>query len=484
MRAALSNQRLAVPVVYVAALFMAIMDSTIVNVALPTLGRQFHVKATAVDSVVIGFLVSLAVFIPTSGWLADRLGARRVLLGSIVVFTAASALCGQATSVEELAAFRVLQGIGGGLMTPVGMTMLWRVFPPAERVRASAILVIPTALAPALGPVLGGLFVTDLSWRWVFYVNVPIGVAALAFGSAFLAEQPATRSGDFDWSGFVLAGGGLGLLMYGLSEGPVQGWHKPAVILTSALGACLLVALVKAELAQRRPLVELRLFGNRLFRSANLAMFFASAAFLGMLYLVSLFFQDGLGLSALASGLNTFPEALGVMGGAQVVTRFLYPRLGPRRIMTAGLLGVAAGMVLMALVGHGTDLWWARLLMFEMGLSMSGLFIPSQTAAFASISPEQTGVASSLFNALRQLGGAVGVAVLTTVLTAAASAQASLARGLPSLGAYHVAFVAAAGLALAGAVASATVVDSDAANTIVRRREGVARRAAAEPAAA
>src|SRR5579872_6973846 len=168
------SQKLAVGVVYVGALFMTIMDTTIVNVALPTLGRDFHVRSTGVDAVVIGFLVSMAVFIPASGWLGDRIGPRRVLLGAIVIFTGASALCGIAQSLGELSAFRVLQGVGGGLMTPVGMAMLWRAFPPAERVRASAILVVPTAMAPALGPVIGGFFVTDLSWRWVFYVNVPI----------------------------------------------------------------------------------------------------------------------------------------------------------------------------------------------------------------------------------------------------------------------------------------------------------------------
>ena len=324
------NQKIAVAVVYVAAMFMAIMDTTIVNVALPTLGRTFHVPSTAVDTVVIGFLVSLAVFIPASGWLGDRLGPRApCLLGSIVVFTVASALCGLATSLAELTAFRVLQGVGGGLMTPVGMTMLWRAFPPAERIRASAILVVPTAFAPALGPVLGGLFVTDLSWRWVFFVNLPIGLAALAFGTVFLREQPSHPAGRFDLPGFALAGVGLGLLMYGLSEGPVKGWHSPDVVATSISGALLLVGLVVVELRRSDPIIAFRLLRNRLFRSANIVMFCGAAAFLGMLYLAAIFFQDGLGLSALGAGLApTFPEALGVMAGApQLVTRSSTPVL-------------------------------------------------------------------------------------------------------------------------------------------------------------
>src|SRR6201999_3219823 len=185
-------------------MFMSIMDATIVNVALPTIGRDFKVASTAVDSIAIAFLVSLAVFIPASGWLGDRFGGKRVLLTAIVVFTAASALCGLASSLGELVAFRVLQGAGGGMLAPVGMAMLFRVFPPEERIRASAILVVPTAFAPALGPVLGGLLVKYLSWRWVFFVNLPIGTAALIFGFIFLPSRREATAGRFDVPGFLL----------------------------------------------------------------------------------------------------------------------------------------------------------------------------------------------------------------------------------------------------------------------------------------
>lgn len=463
------DQKVAIAVVYVAAMFMAIMDTTIVNVALPTLGRDFHVRSTAVDSVVIGFLVSLAVFIPTSSWLGDRFGPRRVLLASIVIFAGASALCGLATNLGELTVFRVLQGVGGGLMTPVGMTMLWRAFPPAERIRASAVLVVPTALAPALGPVLGGLFVTDLSWRWVFYVNVPIGVVAFTFGLLFLREQERQDAGSFDLAGFVLSGAGLGILMYGLSEGPVKGWHTPDVIVTCVAGAALLFALVAIELRLRQPLIALRLFGDRLFRSTNAVMFLGAAAFLGVLYLVALFYQYGLGLTALQSGLSTFPEAVGVMAGAQVVTRLLYPNLGPRRIMIGGLLGIALGIAAMALVTDHTNLWVPRLLLFEMGLSMSGVFMPTQAATFATISDADMGRASTLFNVQRQVGGAVGVAVLTTVLSAVEVTAATVGHPSAHLTGYHVAFLAAAGFALIAVAPAALVKDEDAANTIVGR---------------
>lgn len=481
------NQKLAVSVVYVAVLFMAIMDSTIVNVALPTLGHQFHRPTDAVDGVVIGYLVSLAAFIPTSGWLGDRFGGRRVLLASIVLFVGSSILCGLSTSLPELVLFRVLEGIGGGLMTPVGMAMLWRVFPPAERVRASAILVVPTALSPAIGPVLGGLFVTDVSWRWVFFVNVPIGLAALAFGLIFLADQRLDEPVAFDIPGFLLAGVGLALLMYGISQGPISGWGHAEIIASCVIGAALLAGFVLVELRRHAPLLDLRLLHDRLFAVSNGVMFVASVAFIGTIYMVSLFYQDGLRLNALQAGLSIFPEAVGVITGVQFTAKRFYPVLGPRRIMCAGLLVTAAGMVLLTQVGPGTSLWWARAIMFMTGLGMSGVFIPTQTAAFATIKQNEMGGASTFFNTERQLGGAVGVAVLTTVLAAVGPFTATAGHLTPNLSSYRDAFLLAAAVAVFGALLSLRIHDEDAASTITRwrgRRSKQTARADATPAGA
>ena len=463
--AARISQKAAIGVVFVAAMFMSIMDTTIVNVALPTIGRDFKVSATAVDSISIAFLVSLAVFIPASGWLGDRFGGKRVMLTAIVVFTAASALCGLASSLGELVAFRILQGAGGGMLAPVGLAMLFRAFPPAERIRASTILTVPTTLAPALGPVVGGLLVTDLSWRWVFYVNVPIGVAAFTFGVIFLADSAQAQPGRFDLAGFLLSGLGLGLAMYGVSEGPNLGWRQPLVIATIAAGVLLLAAMVVVELRSAAPMVDLRLLGNRLFRSSNGVIVLASIAFLGTLYAISLYYQNGRGLSALGSGLSTFPEAFGVMGGAQLASRVLYPRLGPRRHITVGLAGTAASIGLLALLGPQTSLWWARLLMLTLGLSMGQVFVPVQAAAFATITPEATGRAATMFNAVRQLGGAVGVAVLTTVIVLVGPVHLVAGHPVANLTAYRVAFLAAAAICLCAVACSLSIRDADAAST-------------------
>jgi len=465
------SQKVAVGAVFVAAMFMTILDATIVNVALPTIGRDFGVSATAVDGISIAFLVSLAVTIPASGWLGDRYGGKRVMLAAIALFTAASALCGMASSLGELVAFRILQGAGGGMLAPVGMAMLYRVFPPAERIKAAAILTVPTTFAPALGPVLGGLFVTELSWRWVFYVNLPIGAAAFAFGAIFLRQPAQAEPGRFDLAGFLLSGFGLGLLMYGVSEGPDLGWHDPLVLAAIAAGAVLLTAMVAVELRSAAPIVDLRLLRNRLFRSGNGVMVLASIAFLGTLYAISLYYQDGRGLSALGSGLSTFPEALGVMAGAQLASRVLYPWLGPRRHITIGLAGMTASIGLLALLGPQTSLWWARLLMVTLGLSVAQVFVPVQAAAFATISPAATGKASTMFNAMRQLGGAIGVAVLTSVIVLTGPVRVVAGHEVANLTAYRIAFLAAAAISLCGMAFSLSIRDADAAGTIPGRRD-------------
>jgi MFS family permease len=241
-------------------------------------------------------------------------------------------------------------------------------------------------------------------------------------------------------------------------------------------GALLLAALIRVELRRIHPLIDFRLFSDRLFRSTNAVMALGAAAFLGALFLVTLFFQDGLGLSALQSGLNTFPEAIGVMVGAQVITRLLYPVFGPRRVMVGGIMLLSAALAALALVGFETNLWWVRVDMFVAGYGMSHVFVPSQAAGFATIAPADTGRASTMFNAIRQVGSAVGVALLATVIAAVGPVRVVDGHVSPNLTAYHVAFLVAAGVALLAGIGALTVSDADAADTMVRR-QGPLRRA-------
>jgi EmrB/QacA subfamily drug resistance transporter len=317
--------------------------------------------------------------------------------------------------------------------------------------------------------VVGGLLVTDVSWRWVFYVNVPIGVGALIFGTLFLHEHREPDAGRFDLVGFLLAGTGLPALMYALSEGPSRGWTSSSIVGLGVVGAIILAIFVRFELQHDRPLIDLRQFGNTLFRTTTIVLFIGMAAFLGTLYLVALFFQNGLGLSALGSGLSTFPEAIGVMIGAQFATR-LYAEFGPRRLMTTGLICVAAVIGSLSLVGFSTNLWVVRALMFALGLSISHVFVPSQAAAFATISPATMGRASTLFNTARQVGSAAGVAVLTTVISAVGVFHFVHGHRAPNLAAFHWAFATAAIIALAAAAVAWTIDDRDAAPTMKPKR--------------
>jgi hypothetical protein len=318
--------------------------------------------------------------------------------------------------------------------------------------------------------------------RWVFYVNLPIGIAAVIFGFVFLEDRHENVAGRFDLAGFLLSASGLGLLMYGISEGPFKDWSDPLIIATIAIGTTLLIAMVVVEMVVSEPLIDLRLFGDRLFRSSTAVLNLGSIAFLGVLFLVALFFQNGLGLSALQSGLLTFPEALGVMLGAQVVTRVLYPELGPRRVMIMGLLILATTLALLSLIEANTNLWWVRALLFVTGYGMGHVFTSCQAAGFATISPANTARASTIFNALRQLGGAVGVALLSTIVATIGPVKIVDRHVVPNLTAYHYAFLAAAAVAVVGAFVALTVHDADAAQTMVRRRRR-ARARAMEPEA-
>jgi EmrB/QacA subfamily drug resistance transporter len=463
-----------VAIVFVTGLFMEILDTTIVNVALPTLAREFGVGTTDVEWVVVAYLLSLAVWIPASGWIGDRFGTKRTFLFAIAVFTVASALCGQANGLWELVLFRVLQGVGGGMMTPVGTAMLFRAFAPERRAKASTVLIIPTVMAPALGPVLGGLLVTQFSWRWVFYVNVPLGIAAFVFGLVALREHREPSAGPFDVAGFVLSAVGLAALLYALSEGPIEGWRSPEILIAGIGGLLAFALLTRIELRKPAPMLALRLLRDRMFRNANLASALSYSSFAAILFLMPLFLQELRGLSALESGLTTFPQAIGVLVSSQIAGR-LYPFVGPRRLMVFGLVGAACTAFTFTQVDLGTDLWVIRGLMFTRGVFMAFAFIPLQAATYSTITSADTGRATAIFSTQRQVAAAFGVATAATVLTTAMTRQ--LAGVVPGSAAaidaqvssYHVVFLAASLLAFGAAAVALLIRDEDAAATMRTR---------------
>ncbi len=457
-----------VAVVMVCALFLDIMDTTIVNVALPTLGRQFGEQST--EWVIIGYTLSLAVFIPAAGWISDRIGTKRVFLFAFSMFITCSALCGAAQSIDQLITFRILQGVGGGMLTPVGLAMLFRTFPPAERARVSTLMMVPTLAAPALGPVVGGFLITNLSWRWVFYINVPIGLLALFVGFTHLREHREPTAGSFDLAGFVLSGVGLASSVYALSEGPIAGWTSSKVLTTAVIGLTSLVALVVVETRKREPMLMLRLLRDRMFRNANIVSAFSIASFLGLLYVLPQYLQTLRGLSAQASGLTTFPQAIGICCSSLIAGRW-YKRIGPRRLIASGLFLASLTIFAFHWLTLTTSLWWIRGLVLLRGFSMGFAFVPMQAASYATIAPADNGRAASIFSTQRQVAVSISVAILATVLAGylrfgAGGVVSDPARALEG---FHVTFSIAASLALVGSVVALLIRDSDAAGTMAGR---------------
>lgn len=466
------NQKFVVAVIYVCGMMMNSLDSTMVTVAFATLGREFQRTPDEMQGILIGYLVSMAMFIPASGWLGDRFGTKRIFLLALLTFTTGSLLSGLATSYGMLVVTRVLQGAGGGLLIPVGMAMLYRTYPPEERVRISRILMFALIIGPALGPLVGGFLVEQFSWHAIFFVNVPVGLAALLFGWSFLDEHREAVPGGFDLGGFVLGGFGLASLMFALNQGTRRGWTDSMVLGALGLAVLLLAAFFVVELRTPEPMVLLRLFRNKLFGATATVSFFSSGAFLGILFVTPVFLQQGRGVSPLESGLTTFPEAIGVVVSTQLVAR-LYPIFGPRRLMVGGMTGLGVVAMLMSRLTLEGGPWPVRVLMFSLGVCMAYIFLPNQAASMATISRSDTGRASTLFSVQRQLGSAVGIAVLGSVMSMVGTTVTGTVDGPPNVDAYHAAYLTAAAIAFGGALLALRVPDAEAAHTMVRRPKRV-----------
>ncbi|MHA6764833.1 DHA2 family efflux MFS transporter permease subunit [Streptacidiphilus sp. PAMC 29251] len=454
------SQRFVVPTMFVLTLFLVVMDASITTVALPSIAAQFHVSAAAIDGVVVVYPVCVGMVIPASGWLGDRFGTKRVLLIAMVAFTAASALCGTAGSLGELVAYRGLQGLSGGMLAPVANAMLFRTFTTQERVRVSRFMTVPQQMAPAVAPLLGGFLVDGFSWRWVFYVNLPVGLATVAFGLLCLKEQRQPAPGRFDLPGLLLAAAGMGSLMYGLSEGAQRGWTSAPILAALLAGALLLAATVALELRIAEPMLRLRLFGTRMFRDAGVVNLFGLIPFQGAMFMAPLFLQEGRGFSAVESGSSTFTEAIGVLAMVQVVSR-VYGRLGPRRLIAGGLLCVGLVLAAMTSCGLHTDIWTFRGYMFLLGVGMGAVFMPAMVATFATVEQADVGRASTLNMVLRQMSGGMAPALVSGVL-AASTLRQSGSVGTPPVGAYRTAYLVLAVIALLCAL-----------YTALRMRDGV-----------
>jgi EmrB/QacA subfamily drug resistance transporter len=416
-------------VVYSAVLFISVLDVTVVNVALPSIAREFGIAFAQTGAVSTAYLTALAIAIPASGRLGDRFGGKWVLLAAIALFTGASGLCGIAPSFPLLVAARALQGVGGGVLIPVGLAMQYRVFPPAERMRVSAATAVVSGLAPVLGPVVGGLLTTAASWQWALLVNVPIGAFAFTFGAVFVVRQASIRGPRFDFAGLVLVSIGFAGVLTALSAVPGQGWRSAVVVIAATVGVVALGAFVFGRARRPSRVLDLGLFRDRLFRSTTAVTGVGIAGFYGVLTVLAEHLQAGFGLTPFAAGLAMLPEALAVLGGAQLVSRVVQPALGSRTVMTAGLVVCTVAVAAMALPAGGSRLWPQLALLAVLGFGWSWVFVPASVAAFARIPSERTGGASTIYSMARQLGGAAGIATLASAMAAGANESAATRNG-------------------------------------------------------
>jgi len=414
---------------------MVVLDGTAVNVALPRLVRDFHSTLSTLQWTVTGYALAQAAVIPLAGWLSDRFGAKRLFLLSVILFTAGSVLCATAQDSGMLIAFRVLQGLGGGCVLPVAMAYIYRLSPPEKVGAVMGMMGIPILLAPAIGPVLGGWLVQFHSWRWIFLLNLPIGVAGVLVGLRTLPVVGRQAVAILDLPGTILGPLAFAALSYGVNAGATS-WTAANTLIGLAVGAVALVLFIAAELRSRAPLLELRVFRSLDFSLAILAQWVGQLALFGSLFLVPLFLQQARGYGAFDTGLILLPQAIAAalfmpIGGV------LFDRIGARPLVAVGLAIVAGATFLLSRVGVTTQ---GRDLILPLAMSGAGMglmLMPLNTHLLNAAPRALVGRVTSLTNALQQVVNSLSIAGLATILTARttthiAAARATLAAHAPT----------------------------------------------------
>jgi EmrB/QacA subfamily drug resistance transporter len=411
-------------------LIMAVLDTTIVNVALDTLSRDLHAPLSTIQWVSTGYLLSLAAVIPLSGWITERFGSKRTWIASIALFAVGSGLCAMATSAGELIVFRVLQGFGGGMLLPVGFTLVAQSAGPRRVGRALALVGVPILLGPIFGPIVGGLIVDDAPWQWIFVVNVPIAVVAIVVAArALQPDAGRTDAGALDWVGALLLCPGLAGIVFGLSETESHGGIGHPIAFGPIVAGFALVGLfVWHSLRAARPLIEVRLFRSPGFRAAAITTFLLGAALFGSLLVLPLYYQVDRGQTALNAGLLLAPQGIGAALMLPISGR-LTDRLGGGPVVLAGVSAIAVATLPLAFVSDHTPYALLGGVLFVRGLGLGASVQPTTAAAYAALDSLQVPRATAALNTLRQIGASIGTAFLAVVL------QHESAAALPAAGA-------------------------------------------------
>ena len=402
---------------------MSILDITVVNVAMATFQTAFGKTQAQVAWVATGYTLALATVIPLTGWAAERYGTKRLYMLAIALFAIGSALCATAPDLQVLITFRVLQGLGGGMLMPLGMTILTRAAGPERVGRVMAVLGIPMLLGPICGPILGGWLIDIASWHWIFLINVPLGAAALIYAWRALDKDNPQSSETFDFMGMVMLSPGLALFLYGVSSIPAaQQRHGTmwtgTVVIPAVIGAILVIAFVPWALRKKNihPLLDLRLFLDRNMTVAVLAITLFAVAFFGASLLLPTYFQEVRGTTPLRSGLLLAPQGVGAMI-TMPIAGVLADKLGAGKVVIPGVAVIAVSMFMWSQVSDTTSYWYLLSALFIMGLGMGCTMMPIYSAAMATLREHTIARGSTLMNIVQQIAASIGTALFSVLLT-------------------------------------------------------------------
>lgn len=422
--------------VVVTGLIMVVLDTTIVNVAINTLSTELGAALSTTQWVVTGYLLAVALVIPVTGWAIDRFGAKATWITSVCLFVIGSALCAAAWSVESLIVFRILQGLGGGMLLPVGQSIIARAAGPHRMGRAMAILGVPMLLGPVFGPVIGGLLVEYTTWHWIFLVNVPVGILAVVLAVWKLSRDDAATAAAtrLDLLGLILLSGTLASLLYGLSQASSHGGFSDWGVLGWLIGGVVGLALYVWHSLRRGSgsIIDVRLFTNRLFAAGTFTVFLVSIGLFGGMLLLPLYYQTVRGEGALNAGLLLAPQGLGAIA-AMIIAGRLTDRVGPGRVVPVGVVLALLGTIPFTQVGVDTSYWWLSIALFVRGLGLGSVMMPTFSAAYLKLSKEAVPRAASALSAIQQVGAALGAALLVTSLIQHLSGQLA-DRGIATAG--------------------------------------------------
>ena len=451
-------------------LFMIMLDNTVVNVALPSIQRDLDADLSELEWIVTGYALTFASLMLVGGKVADAYGRRLVFVIGIVVFTFASLMCGLADSSEMLIGARVLQGAGAALMNPATLSIIAATFPPRERGTAIGIWAGTSALALAIGPLVGGLITEHIDWSWIFFVNVPVGALAIVASLLFIDESRDETHERLDLPGLITSALGLFALTYGLIEANTYGWGSARILGTFVLAAVSLVAFIALEKRQRAPMLPLELFRNRTYTGANLVMLLVALAMFGVFFFVSLYMQNILGYSAVQTGAAFLPMTVLIILVAPIAGK-TSDRLGSRGLITGGMTLLAVQLLLFSQLSADASFWNLLPALLIGGVGMALTMTPSAAAATRSLPVDKAGVGSAVLNSARQVGGTMGVAIMGAIVAAEVGdvpTPDAFMRG------FERALLVAAAIAIVGAIV---------AYVLIRPHEEVSRRAEQRPTA-